>query len=109
MHDGSFFKDESVNLGIHIDPRKESFSQNYVDLNLQTVEQRHSMQSLCILSRPGFLTPNDITNMDFNPVVNKIQTFMSLKEKKNSGANGGNNAKLSFLSVRNLWTNPNAA
>eukprot|EP00347_Sterkiella_histriomuscorum_P020862 403336179 len=54
-----------------------------------------------------------------NPVINKIQNFMSKKEKRNSLAGRNNQNKqpidqannasrISFLSIRNLWTNPQA-
>ncbi len=45
--------------------------------------------------------PNDITNSQFNPVIQKIKTFMERKEAKNATNSPLN--KLSFLSIRSIW------
>lgn len=56
-----------------------------------------------------FFKSNDITNPYFNPVIHKIEHYMTKKEKKNSEQGSGGQPRLSFLSLRNLWTNPAAA
>ena len=41
-------------------------------------------QLVVINDRESFCKANDITNPTFNPVINKIATFMEKKEKKSA-------------------------
>lgn len=70
-----------------------------------------SSSNKVVISQPsGFIKPNDVSNKGFNPVIHKIRTFMVRKEEiRNSGKSTGGALKVSFLNVRNLWTNPTAA
>ena len=52
---------------------------------------------------------NDISNPQQNPVISKIEAFMSQKDRRNSVQGKAMEGRLSFLSIRNLWTNPRAA
>jgi hypothetical protein len=45
--------------------------------------------------------PNDISDTRFNPVIQKIEGFMTKREKLKISEN--NNNRISFLSIRNLW------
>ena len=56
-----------------------------------------------INERESFTKTTDISNPEFNPVINKISSFMAKKEKKNSDENKNTQSRLSFLSIRNLW------
>lgn len=39
---------------------------------------------ITVNSNESFMKVNDVSNSNFNPVINKITTFMEKKEKKNS-------------------------
>ncbi|CDW72848.1 UNKNOWN [Stylonychia lemnae] len=70
--------------------------------------------NVTIITQPySFYKTNDISSKEFNPVINRIQTFMAKKEKRNGGKSGINTQSdrqnISFLSIRNLWQNPSAA
>jgi hypothetical protein len=58
---------------------------------------------------PTFARANDISNPMFNPVISKIENFMAKKEKKNVGEISNPKQRLSFLQIRNLWTNQASA
>jgi len=76
-----------------------------------TNRDKYETVSSCALAlHKSIHSPNDVSNEDFNPVISKIQMFMAQNNRKSSGQDikGGLN-KLSFLSIRNLWTNPGAA
>jgi len=50
-----------------------------------------NQSNVTIITKPfSFNKTNDITNKSYNPVINKIQTFMAKKEKKNGGKSGIN-------------------
>jgi hypothetical protein len=56
----------------------------------------------------GFSCTNDVSNKSFNPVINRIVSYMAKKEeaKQTSDPKKVHAKKLSFLSVTNLWKSP---
>jgi len=61
------------------------------------------------MTHSGFERSNDVSNYTFNPVVSKIENFMAQKDRRNSDLGLPAQNRLSFLSIRNLWINPNGS
>jgi hypothetical protein len=52
------------------------------------------------------IASNDITDNAFNPVISKIETFMARKDAANRrNSDQPTASRISFLSLRNIWTN----
>ena len=70
------------------------------------MERAKGISSKHIILNDGdsFEESNDITTPYFNPVIHTIESYMSKKETKRCGDPTKNPQRMSFLSIRNIWT-----